>query len=60
MLRNERYAGRVVGNKQEWIKVDGKRRPRLRPESEWKVRDEPALAIIDPATLGEGPGPPLG
>ncbi len=50
MLRNERYAGRIVWNKREWIKVDGKRRPRLRPESEWRVREEPALAIIDPAT----------
>lgn len=50
MLRNERYIGRITWNKREWIKVDGKRRPRARPESEWKTRDEPALAIIDPAT----------
>jgi site-specific DNA recombinase len=53
MLRNERYVGRVVWNKREWIKVDGKRRPRMRPESEWKVREEPALAIIDAATWGK-------
>lgn len=50
MLRNERYIGRVVWNKREWIKVDGKRRPRQRPESEWTVREEPALAIIDAQT----------
>jgi DNA invertase Pin-like site-specific DNA recombinase len=50
MLRNERYIGRVVWNKRKWIKVDGKRRPRDRPQSEWKVREEPALAIIDPGT----------
>ena len=31
-------------------KIDGKRRPRTRPEGEWKLRDEPALAIIDPVT----------
>ncbi len=30
--------------------MDGKRRYRERPECEWKVRDEPALAIIDPVT----------
>lgn len=50
MLRNERYVGRIVWNKREWVKVDGKHRPVMRPESEWKVRDEPALAIIDAAT----------
>lgn len=50
MLRNERYIGRITWNKREWFKVDGKRRARARPESEWKVREEPALAIIDPAT----------
>lgn len=50
MLRNGRYIGRITWNKREWIKIDGKRRPRLRPESEWRVREEPALAIIDAAT----------
>lgn len=50
MLRNERYTGRVVWNKREWIKVDGRRRPRVRPESEWKVYEGPALAIVDAAT----------
>lgn len=50
MLRNERYIGRIVWNRREWFKVDGRRRYRERPESEWKVREEPALAIIDAAT----------
>ena len=50
MLRNERYVGRIAWNKTEWVKVDGKRRSRPRPGSEWKIREEPALAIIDPAT----------
>lgn len=53
MLRNELYTGRVVWNKREWIKVDGKRRARPRPESEWRTREEPALSIIDPATWGK-------
>lgn len=48
MLRNERYTGRVVWNKREWVKdpVTKKRRPRLRPESEWVVKEDPELRIV--------------
>ena len=68
MLHNERYAGRVVWNRSQWVKDpdSGKRIRRERPEAEWIVREVPA--VIDPATWqrvrlrghergGCGPGP---
>jgi len=52
MLSNERYAGRVVWNRSKWIRLPGKRGRKQvgRPESEWIVKEEPALAIVDAAT----------
>ena len=48
MVRNERYAGRLIWNRTKNTKVYGEdqRRHEERPESEHVVRDVPALAII--------------
>ena len=50
MLGNERYIGRLVWNRSEWVKDpdSGKRTRRLRPESEWVVTGCPA--IVDATT----------
>lgn len=50
ILRNERYTGRVVWNKREFLKDpdSGKRRSVLRPASEWRVEDRPDLRIVPP------------
>jgi site-specific DNA recombinase len=52
ILNNELYVGRRIFNRRTWVEVPNekrgfKRRPRLNPESEWIVRDEPDLRIID-------------
>lgn len=50
LLKNERYAGRLIWNKSQWIKDPdtGKRRRHERPKSEWVVQEiEP---IIDSDT----------
>ncbi len=54
VLRNERYMGRVVWNKREFLKDPdtGKRRSVLRPESEWRVEERPELRIV-PVDLEE-------
>jgi site-specific DNA recombinase len=45
MLQNERYIGRLVWSKSQWVKDPdtGKRIRRDRPESEWTVTECPAL-----------------
>ena len=50
ILHNEKYAGRVIWNRSTWVKnpETGKRERRERPESEWVVREGPAL--VDAAT----------
>jgi DNA invertase Pin-like site-specific DNA recombinase len=49
ILNNELYLGRLVWNRQRFIKdpVSGKRQARLNPESEWIREDVPALRIVD-------------
>ncbi|WP_210425302.1 recombinase family protein [Spongiibacter thalassae] len=49
ILNNELYIGRLVWNRQRFIKDPdtGKRVPRLNPESEWIIQDVPELAIVD-------------
>lgn len=52
ILNNEIYVGRRIFNRRRWVEVPNERRcfprkPRLNPEAEWIVRDEPALRIID-------------
>jgi len=51
ILNNELYIGRLVWNRQSFIKNPdtGKRVSRLNPESEWIVKDVPELRIIDDA-----------
>lgn len=52
ILNNELYIGRRIFNRRTWVEVPNERRgfsrrPRLNPETEWIVRDEPELRIID-------------
>lgn len=52
ILHNVIYAGRLVWNRQSFIKdpQTGKRIPRHNPESEWIVQDVPEMRIVDEAT----------
>ena len=49
ILNNELYAGRIVFNRQRFVRdpVTRKRVSRLNPETEWKYRDVPELRIVD-------------
>ena len=49
ILNNELYIGRLVWNRQRFIKDPdtGKRVSRLNPESEWVIQDVPELRIVD-------------
>jgi len=49
ILRNELYAGRLVWNRQHFIKdpATGKRQARPNPPSEWVIEDVPELRIIN-------------
>ncbi len=48
MLNCQTYIGRVIWNKRKWLKTpDGRRVPRLNPESEWQIKERPDLRIID-------------
>jgi site-specific DNA recombinase len=49
LLQNERYVGRLVWNRSEWVKDpdSGKRTRRERPASEWTVGECPALVLGD-------------
>ena len=49
ILNNELYIGRLVWNRQRFIKDPntGKRQARLNPEVEWVIEDVPHLRIID-------------
>ncbi len=51
ILNNELYIGRLVWNRLTYIKNPdtGKRVSRLNPESEWIVKEVPALRVIDDA-----------
>ncbi len=48
MIDNESYLGRFTWNRRKWITDPrtGARRYEERPESDWKIREEPALAIV--------------
>ena len=48
MLANPIYIGKVIWNRREWVlNPETKRRmPRLRPESEWIITEQPELRII--------------
>jgi hypothetical protein len=49
LLYNELYIGRIVRNRQRFLKDPdtGKRVARPNPQSEWTIKDVPALRIID-------------
>ncbi|NVJ92342.1 MAG: recombinase family protein, partial [Methylocystaceae bacterium] len=49
ILNNELYIGRLIWNRQKFIKdpATGKRQSRLNPQSEWIVEEVPSLAIVD-------------
>ncbi|MFW2851123.1 recombinase family protein [Sphingomonas sp. TX0543] len=51
ILHNELYAGRIVFNRQRFVRdpVTRKRVSRPNPESEWKRQDVPELRIVDEA-----------
>ncbi len=51
ILNNELYIGRLVWNRQQFIKDpnSGKRQARLNPEEEWIIEEVPAHRIIDDA-----------
>jgi site-specific DNA recombinase len=49
VLRNELYAGRLVWNRQRFVKnpATGKRHARRNPPADWIVEDVPELRIVD-------------
>ena len=52
ILNNEIYIGRRIFNRRKWVEIPNENRgftrvPRLNPESEWIIREEPDLRIID-------------
>jgi DNA invertase Pin-like site-specific DNA recombinase len=49
ILRNELYIGRLVWNRQRFLKdpTTGKRVPKLNPRSEWIIKDVSDLRIVD-------------
>jgi site-specific DNA recombinase len=49
ILHNELYVGRLVWNKQRYVKdpSTGKRLARINPEGEWIVKSVPALRIVE-------------
>jgi site-specific DNA recombinase len=51
ILRNELYAGRLVWNRQRFVKdpSSGKRQARRNPRTEWIVEEVPELRIVDEA-----------
>ena len=51
ILNNELYIGRLVWNRQRFLKNpdSGKRIARLNPEADWVIQDVPELRIVDDA-----------
>jgi DNA invertase Pin-like site-specific DNA recombinase len=49
LLNNELYIGRLVWNRQQFIKdpATGRRQARLNPEAKWVVEEVPQLRIVD-------------
>ena len=52
ILNNETYIGRRIFNRRTWVEVPNeqrgfRRQPRVNPEAEWIVREEPDLRIIE-------------
>jgi site-specific DNA recombinase len=57
LLHNKLDVGRLVWNRQRYVKdpATGRRLTRLNPESEWIIRYEPELRIVDRGPLGFRP-----
>ncbi|MEJ6011797.1 recombinase family protein [Novosphingobium aquae] len=55
ILNNEMYVGRLVWNRQRFVKDPdtGKRQARLNPESEWITQEVPELRIVEDALWDE-------
>ncbi|WP_310531409.1 recombinase family protein [Novosphingobium sp.] len=55
ILNNEMYVGRLVWNRQRFVKDPdtGKRQARLNPESEWITQEVPELRIVEDALWEE-------
>jgi site-specific DNA recombinase len=51
ILHNEIYIGRLIWNRQSFIKdpTTGRRVPRFNPETEWIIQDVPDLRIVEQA-----------
>lgn len=49
ILNNEMYVGRIVWNRQRFVKdpETGKRQARLNPAAEWVIQEAPELRIVD-------------
>jgi site-specific DNA recombinase len=49
LLNNELYIGRLVWNRQQFIKdpANGRRQARLNPEAKWIIEEVPHLRIVD-------------
>ncbi|WP_432612444.1 recombinase family protein [Brucella pituitosa] len=49
ILNNEIYVGKIVWNRQRFIKYPhtGKRQARMNPEAEWVIQDVPELRVVD-------------
>lgn len=52
VLNNSLYIGKRIFNRRTWVEMPNDKRgfrrvPRLNPEADWVVRDEPDLRIID-------------
>ena len=58
ILNNELYVGRLVWNRQRYVKdpETGKRVARINPASEWITRTCPHLRILDDDALAGGEG----
>lgn len=51
MIKNPVYAGKIVYNREQWTRKDGKIGVRIRPESEWVVSDGLHKPIVDAETF---------
>lgn len=51
LLHNPLYVGRPVWNRRKWIRnpETNRKTPRMRPQSEWIVTEQPELRIVDKA-----------
>ncbi len=51
MIKNPVYTGKIVYNREQWTKRDGKLEVKIRPESEWVISDGLHAPIVDADTF---------